>query len=74
MWLETKGMADSKHYIFILQLLSKEGLGHCKSFCPTTANSNEKEQPNHVWETFESSFRQISSFRNCGQETLTNSH
>ena len=57
MWLETKGVSDNNHYIFILQLLGKEGLHHLEY-----PNNNDKERADYVWETFKGSFRQTSSF------------
>ena len=56
-WLETKGVPDHKQYMFILQLLGKEGL-HTGNL-PLAAPSNiDKKQPDCVWEAFVGSFRQ----------------
>ena len=63
MWLGMKVIPDHKQYMFIPQVLGKEGFHHQESFSLTSPNIKEKEQPDHVWEAFEDSFQQTSSFR-----------
>ena len=74
MWLETKGMPNHKHYIFILQLLGKECLHYWESFLLMVHNDNDKEQPCHVWKAFGGSFRQAYNFRSCREQTLSKIH
>ena len=65
-----KGVQDQKQCMFILQSLGKDCLCYWESFSLSAANSNDKEYQDHVWEAFEGSFRQTSSFRNYREETI----
>ena len=73
MWLETKDVPDHKEYVFILKLLGKEGLQQWDFLYTAAPISNEKEWSDHVWEAFEGSFRQISSFKSYSKQSVINS-
>ena len=70
MWPETKGIQYHMQYMFILQLLDKEGLHHWESFALAAPNNNENEQPDNTWEAFEGSSRQTTSFRSYREYNL----
>ena len=68
MQLKTKDVPHYKLYLFILHLLGKEDL-HCwESFPLAGANNNDKEQPDHVWQAFEGTFRQTFRFRSYSEQ------
>ena len=72
MSLEIKVVPDEKQYMFILQLLGKEDLCFWEYFPLDAPSNNEKEQPDCIWEAFEDSFKQTTTFMSYREQNLYN--